>query len=417
MAKYTEKGRALSNEQLEAKIEEFAAKLENLRVRYEQYFIGVEKQPPTNMRMDVARIMRELEQAFTNNTAIKFKIQSNIQKFTSYSTYWNRILREIEDGTYKRHLDKAKRQQAEEQRKEEAKKARQEARQQQKAQKDNDAPKSQQAQSVADEAQAFLASLGLAPKPAAQQPVPQAAQTTQTQPAYQQQYAQNQAAYPQQYAQNQALQPSSAQPQSNFVTQSQLRNRRPSIISNKPQTNASPTTDAVVRPSMTNADRARTFTQDHIAQSGQVSSTFRSSSTNPSPMHNPAARPNPTSVTQPHAQTAYVQNNLQKPAAAYPGTSSPQRTVAPVAPRVGTQPGTAQRPVAPVAPRVGTQPSPAQRPVAPVAPRVGTQPSPAQRPVAPVVPTAPRLGTNTPQRPGMPTAMPPHMSPNFPQKD
>ena len=138
----------LSNEEIEAKVDEFAKKLEILRVRYEQYFIGVEKTAPSVMRMDVVRIMRELEQIQVKNTAIKFKIRQNIQKFTSYSTYWNRTLREIEDGRYKRHVDKAKRNviAAEE-----------------KATKAfaPEVPNAETMHAVADEAEAFLASLGL----------------------------------------------------------------------------------------------------------------------------------------------------------------------------------------------------------------------------------------------------------------
>ena len=101
--------KTLSNEEIEASVEELSRKLEILRVRYEQYFIGVEKVAPSVMRMEVVRIMRDLEQLKIKNTAIKFKLRTVVQKFTSYSTYWNRTLREIEDGTYKRHVDKAKR--------------------------------------------------------------------------------------------------------------------------------------------------------------------------------------------------------------------------------------------------------------------------------------------------------------------
>ena len=155
----------ISNEEIEAKVDEFAKKLEILRVRYEQYFIGVEKTAPSVMRMDVVRIMRDLEQLQVKNTAIKFKIRQCIQKFTSYSTYWNRTLREIEDGRYKRHIDKARRNQPIE-----VKKDRTVA----------EVHHVEKTQAVADEAEAFLASLGISnqpkeqPKPAVQhEPKPQ----------------------------------------------------------------------------------------------------------------------------------------------------------------------------------------------------------------------------------------------------
>ena len=39
--------KTLSNEEIEASVEELSRKLEILRVRYEQYFIGVEKVAPS----------------------------------------------------------------------------------------------------------------------------------------------------------------------------------------------------------------------------------------------------------------------------------------------------------------------------------------------------------------------------------
>ena len=155
MAKLSNK-KSLTNEEIEATIDELSKKLEILRVRYEQYFIGVEKIAPAVMRMDVVRIMRDLEQINIKNTALKFKLRTLVQKFTSYSTYWNRTLREIEDGTYKRHVDKAKR---------EAARLAQKSGQTGATASKNDAAAnpagSAATKAVADEADEFLASLGL----------------------------------------------------------------------------------------------------------------------------------------------------------------------------------------------------------------------------------------------------------------
>ena len=40
------------------------------------------------------------------------KSDTLVQRFTSYQTYWNRILRQIEEGTYKRDIQKLKRKDA-----------------------------------------------------------------------------------------------------------------------------------------------------------------------------------------------------------------------------------------------------------------------------------------------------------------
>ena len=155
MAKFNDNLK-VSNEEIEAKVEEFTQKIETLRVRYEQYFVGTEKKAPIQLRMDVARLMRDLEHANIRNTALKFNVNTCIQKFTSYSTYWNRVLREIEDGTYKRHLDRAKRMISADAKPTNTQTLKQQA---------ESTPRTKATQEIADEAEAFLASLGLASTP------------------------------------------------------------------------------------------------------------------------------------------------------------------------------------------------------------------------------------------------------------
>ena len=142
-----------SAEEIEALIEEFGSKLETLRIRYEQYFVGAEKKPPTQLRMEVARIMRLFEKLNVTNSTNKFRIRTLTQKFTTYSTYWNRTLREIEDGTYKRHVAKAQREQ------ERIRRAECQTRPVVSETAKDEVPK--RSASVAEEAEAFLAGLGL----------------------------------------------------------------------------------------------------------------------------------------------------------------------------------------------------------------------------------------------------------------
>ena len=214
--------KTLSNEEIEASVEELSRKLEILRVRYEQYFIGVEKVAPSVMRMEVVRIMRDLEQLKIKNTAIKFKLRTVVQKFTSYSTYWNRTLREIEDGTYKRHVDKAKRE-AERLKKASAQPS---ASRQNAAQTSNDNRSSQTlAKDVANEADDFLASLGYAPTPNRQNV------------AMNSQNVQSQVHHPVSNSmQSQSGAPTPEQP---AAAQQALRRRRPAIVG--AQTSARPT--------------------------------------------------------------------------------------------------------------------------------------------------------------------------------
>ena len=88
---------------------DLAIKIDRLKTLYEQYFMGIEKMEPQVARKEVTRAMLLLQQQYIRNTALRFKFNTMLQKWNIYITYWNRILREIENGTYTRHLAKARR--------------------------------------------------------------------------------------------------------------------------------------------------------------------------------------------------------------------------------------------------------------------------------------------------------------------
>ncbi|MCA1664787.1 MAG: hypothetical protein LC659_11045 [Myxococcales bacterium] len=90
-------------------LKELELKIERLKTLYEQYFMGIEKMEPQVARKEVTRTMLTLQQQYIRNTAMRFKFNTMLQKWQIYITYWNRTLREIENGTYIRHLAKAKR--------------------------------------------------------------------------------------------------------------------------------------------------------------------------------------------------------------------------------------------------------------------------------------------------------------------
>lgn len=88
-------------------LEELEIRLERLRALYEQYFLGIEKIEPTVVRKDVDRRLWALRRAQIRNTAKRFKLQTIVQRYNTFQQYWGRICREIENGTYKRHLARA----------------------------------------------------------------------------------------------------------------------------------------------------------------------------------------------------------------------------------------------------------------------------------------------------------------------
>ncbi len=97
----------MDNAELDVALEELETRLERLRALYEQYFLGLEKIEPTVARKDVDRRIYVLRREKVRNTAKRFKLQTIIQRYNTFQQYWQRICREIENGTYKRHLLKA----------------------------------------------------------------------------------------------------------------------------------------------------------------------------------------------------------------------------------------------------------------------------------------------------------------------
>ena len=82
--------------------------MSGLQVLYEKYFLGIDRKPPDQERKRISEKARELRTTSIRNTALKFKVNTLFAKLISFERMWDRTLREIEDGTYKRDLFKAK---------------------------------------------------------------------------------------------------------------------------------------------------------------------------------------------------------------------------------------------------------------------------------------------------------------------
>ena len=80
--------------------------LDRLKTLYEQYFLGIQKQAPSFIHSDVERKIRDLTQMNLRNTGVRYRLATLTQKFGSYNSYWRRTLRQIENGTYARQLQK-----------------------------------------------------------------------------------------------------------------------------------------------------------------------------------------------------------------------------------------------------------------------------------------------------------------------
>jgi hypothetical protein len=83
------------------------AKLKQLRLDYEQYFLGSRPRPPAVLRGEVQKMVSYYSNVPIQNTALRFKFNNLRARFFSFRRHWDETLRKIEEGSYERHVFKA----------------------------------------------------------------------------------------------------------------------------------------------------------------------------------------------------------------------------------------------------------------------------------------------------------------------
>lgn len=76
--------------------------LKDLIIKYEQYFLGLEKREPMKLRESVEQSLRRFRNVNIVNTMLKFKVNSLASRFATYQRHWTRISRLMEEGKYSR---------------------------------------------------------------------------------------------------------------------------------------------------------------------------------------------------------------------------------------------------------------------------------------------------------------------------
>ncbi|RME27997.1 MAG: hypothetical protein D6806_03650 [Deltaproteobacteria bacterium] len=96
------------SDELEARIEDLERRLDRLRSIYEQYFQGIERIEPSHERTQLHNLILDLRKVSTRNTALRFRINQLVSRLNTFENYWNRITRQIEEGTYHRDVARAR---------------------------------------------------------------------------------------------------------------------------------------------------------------------------------------------------------------------------------------------------------------------------------------------------------------------
>lgn len=94
---------------VEGEIAAYEAAIEQCRVAYERYFAGLERREPQDLRKRCEALARSFPEGSIRNSGLKFRLQTARQKWTTYTQHWARVVRQIEEGTYKRDRDRAER--------------------------------------------------------------------------------------------------------------------------------------------------------------------------------------------------------------------------------------------------------------------------------------------------------------------
>lgn len=97
---------AVSSADASRLLDAFEEALEDLRVTYEKYFVGIERQAPAQRHKEIKAQMRRLEELRVRSTVVRFRLGGLRARLVTYEHYWTRVLGQIEKGTYRRDLQR-----------------------------------------------------------------------------------------------------------------------------------------------------------------------------------------------------------------------------------------------------------------------------------------------------------------------
>lgn len=81
--------------------------LKEMKHEYELFFTGETRIPPEKLRKKVQKEFNTLTNEHITNTHLRFRMQSLLARFNSYQRLWDRIMFQIDQGTYKPNQFKA----------------------------------------------------------------------------------------------------------------------------------------------------------------------------------------------------------------------------------------------------------------------------------------------------------------------
>ncbi len=110
-SKFEEMEQPLSRQEGKSNLRNELSKLEvmieELRVEYEQFFMGFRPYAPDKEHKEVQRQIRDLMKAPFKNSEINYRLRTLENRYRTYHTYWQRVNKQREEGTYQKDIFKA----------------------------------------------------------------------------------------------------------------------------------------------------------------------------------------------------------------------------------------------------------------------------------------------------------------------
>ena len=103
----------VGREKIAGLLNQVEKELKELEVIYEQYFLGIEKRSPEQQRSKFSMRMRKLVALYIPQTDLRYRLNGIASRYNSYSGYWDRIQRLIDEGKYDRHTSRIQRRSSE----------------------------------------------------------------------------------------------------------------------------------------------------------------------------------------------------------------------------------------------------------------------------------------------------------------
>ena len=107
VAKQRAREKVLEKRDIRAELDQLESLIAELKIQYEQYFAGVLPLPPDKLHLDVKRKIQSLMRAPFKSTAMKHRLRAIESRYRTFNTYWQRVLKQREEGTYTKDIFKA----------------------------------------------------------------------------------------------------------------------------------------------------------------------------------------------------------------------------------------------------------------------------------------------------------------------